>query len=51
MIFFGVYCILIVVLITEQEGKGRLKYLLQQTEVFAHFAEGSQAKEKKPRGR
>ncbi|XP_037411362.1 probable chromatin-remodeling complex ATPase chain [Triticum dicoccoides] len=34
-----------------KKGKGRLKYLLQQTEVFAHFAEGSQAKEKKPRGR
>ncbi|KAM3346680.1 hypothetical protein ACQJBY_020948 [Aegilops geniculata] len=34
-----------------KKGKGRLKYLLQQTEVFAHFAEGSQTKEKKPRGR
>ncbi|XP_077240536.1 putative chromatin-remodeling complex ATPase chain [Tasmannia lanceolata] len=33
-------------------GKGRLKYLLQQTEIFAHFAQGSQtANEKKPRGR
>ncbi|KAG2588747.1 hypothetical protein PVAP13_5NG234900 [Panicum virgatum] len=33
------------------KGKGRLKYLLQQTEIFAHFAKGSQSKEKKPRGR
>ncbi|XP_068660734.1 ISWI chromatin-remodeling complex ATPase CHR11-like [Aristolochia californica] len=33
-------------------GKGRLKYLLQQTEIFSHFAKGSQAaSEKKPRGR
>ncbi|XP_068661697.1 ISWI chromatin-remodeling complex ATPase CHR11-like isoform X2 [Aristolochia californica] len=33
-------------------GKGRLKYLLHQTEIFAHFAKGSQAaSEKKPRGR
>ncbi|EMS46067.1 putative chromatin-remodeling complex ATPase chain [Triticum urartu] len=34
-----------------KKGKGRLKYLLQQTEIFAHFAEGSQTKEKKSRGR
>ncbi|ERN16917.1 probable chromatin-remodeling complex ATPase chain [Amborella trichopoda] len=34
------------------KGKGRLKYLLQQTEIFAHFARGAQsAAEKKPRGR
>uniref|UniRef100_A0A0E0JIV8 Chromatin-remodeling complex ATPase n=1 Tax=Oryza punctata TaxID=4537 RepID=A0A0E0JIV8_ORYPU len=33
------------------KGKGRLKYLLQQTEIFAHFAKGNQSKEKKPRGR
>ncbi|KAG2597605.1 hypothetical protein PVAP13_5KG237900 [Panicum virgatum] len=33
------------------KGKGRLKYLLQQTEIFAHFAKGSQSKEKKPHGR
>ncbi|XP_077232614.1 putative chromatin-remodeling complex ATPase chain [Tasmannia lanceolata] len=34
------------------KGKGRLNYLLQQTEIFAHFAKGSPAsKEKKPRGR
>ncbi|KAG6487777.1 hypothetical protein ZIOFF_056381 [Zingiber officinale] len=34
------------------KGKGRLKYLLQQTEIFAHFAKGAQsASEKKPRGR
>ncbi|CAL4950114.1 unnamed protein product [Urochloa decumbens] len=33
------------------KGKGRLKYLLQQTEIFAHFAKGSQSKEKKPRGK
>ncbi|CAN6467685.1 unnamed protein product [Victoria cruziana] len=33
-------------------GKGRLKYLLQQTEIFAHFAKGSQSEsEKKPKGR
>uniref|UniRef100_J3KZX1 Chromatin-remodeling complex ATPase n=1 Tax=Oryza brachyantha TaxID=4533 RepID=J3KZX1_ORYBR len=33
------------------KGKGRLKYLLQQTEIFAHFAKGNESKEKKPRGR
>ncbi|KAJ4820885.1 chromatin-remodeling protein 11 [Rhynchospora pubera] len=33
------------------KGKGRLKYLLQQTEIFAHFAKGSQSAQKKPRGR
>ncbi|KAH7676773.1 Calcium/calmodulin-dependent protein kinase protein [Dioscorea alata] len=34
------------------KGKGRLKYLLQQTEIFAHFAKGAQSSlEKKPRGR
>ncbi|MQL96698.1 hypothetical protein Taro_029380 [Colocasia esculenta] len=34
------------------KGKGRLKYLLQQTEIFAHFAKGAQsASEKKPKGR
>ncbi|KAL0903158.1 hypothetical protein M5K25_027515 [Dendrobium thyrsiflorum] len=34
------------------KGKGRLKYLLQQTEIFAHFASGSQsASEKKLGGR
>ncbi|KAF6176679.1 hypothetical protein GIB67_034541 [Kingdonia uniflora] len=34
------------------KGKGRLKYLLQQTEIFSHFAKGSQsASQKKPRGR
>nr|CAD1832635.1 unnamed protein product [Ananas comosus var. bracteatus] len=34
------------------KGKGQLKYLLQQTEIFAHFAKESQsAEEKKPRGR
>ncbi|PNT71811.1 hypothetical protein BRADI_2g35740v3 [Brachypodium distachyon] len=34
-----------------KKGKGRLKYLLQQTEIFAHFAKGSQSAEKKTRGR
>ncbi|XP_073106554.1 probable chromatin-remodeling complex ATPase chain isoform X1 [Elaeis guineensis] len=34
------------------KGEGRLKYLLQQTEIFSHFAKGVQsASEKKPRGR
>ncbi|KAJ1699435.1 hypothetical protein LUZ63_007947 [Rhynchospora breviuscula] len=34
------------------KGKGRLKYLLQQTEIFAHFAKGARSgSEKKPRGR
>ncbi|KAL2579892.1 hypothetical protein AAZV13_15G089800 [Glycine max] len=33
-------------------GKGRLKYLLQQTELFAHFAKGDQSSsQKKSRGR
>ncbi|OIV95793.1 hypothetical protein TanjilG_20243 [Lupinus angustifolius] len=33
-------------------GKGRLKYLLQQTELFAHFAKGDQSSsQKKTRGR
>lgn len=34
------------------KGKGRLKYLLQQTEIFAHFAKGDQsAAQKKAKGR
>ncbi|XAR57121.1 Calcium/calmodulin-dependent protein kinase [Bertholletia excelsa] len=36
------------------KGKGRLKYLLQQTEIFAHFAKGDQSaplKKVKGRGR
>ncbi|KAJ8447715.1 LOW QUALITY PROTEIN: hypothetical protein Cgig2_031769 [Carnegiea gigantea] len=34
------------------KGKGRLKYLLQQTEIFAHFAKGDQsASQKKAKGR
>ncbi|KAF7146167.1 hypothetical protein RHSIM_Rhsim04G0217800 [Rhododendron simsii] len=34
------------------KGKGRLKYLLQQTEIFAHFAKGDQsASQKKSKGR
>ncbi|KAK9146857.1 hypothetical protein Sjap_006760 [Stephania japonica] len=34
------------------KGKGRLNYLLQQTEIFAHFAKGNQsASQKKPKGR
>lgn len=33
-------------------GKGRLKYLLQQTELFAHFAKGDQTpSQKKSKGR
>ncbi|XP_058209201.1 ISWI chromatin-remodeling complex ATPase CHR11-like [Rhododendron vialii] len=35
-----------------KKGKGRLKYLLQQTEIFAHFAKGDQsASQKKSKGR
>ncbi|GLU08336.1 hypothetical protein SLE2022_252540 [Rubroshorea leprosula] len=34
------------------KGKGRLKYLLQQTELFAHFAKGAQSSsQKKAKGR
>ncbi|KAG2727213.1 hypothetical protein I3760_01G147900 [Carya illinoinensis] len=34
------------------KGQGRLKYLLQQTELFAHFAKGDQsASQKKSKGR
>ncbi|KAI3842184.1 hypothetical protein MKX03_036018 [Papaver bracteatum] len=34
------------------KGKGRINYLLQQTEIFAHFAKGSKsASQKKPKGR
>ncbi|KAK4283546.1 hypothetical protein QN277_000486 [Acacia crassicarpa] len=34
------------------KGKGRLKYLLQQTELFAHFAKGDQSTtQKKSKGR
>ncbi|KAL7178088.1 hypothetical protein ACSBR2_031275 [Camellia fascicularis] len=34
------------------KGKGRLNYLLQQTEIFAHFAKGDQsASQKKSKGR
>ncbi|KAI4371406.1 hypothetical protein MLD38_019647 [Melastoma candidum] len=32
-------------------GKGRLKYLLQQTEIFSHFAKGSQSSSQKIKGR
>ncbi|OWM74109.1 hypothetical protein CDL15_Pgr008420 [Punica granatum] len=32
-------------------GKGRLKYLLEQTEIFAHFAKGNQAASQKTKGR
>ncbi|ESW26229.1 hypothetical protein PHAVU_003G101700 [Phaseolus vulgaris] len=33
------------------KGKGRLKFLLQQTELFAHFAKGDQSSQKKAKGR
>ncbi|XAR54524.1 Calcium/calmodulin-dependent protein kinase [Bertholletia excelsa] len=34
------------------KGKGRLKYLLQQTEIFAHFAKGNQSgSQNKSKGR
>ncbi|RZC80830.1 hypothetical protein C5167_043413 [Papaver somniferum] len=34
------------------KGKGRINYLLQQTEIFAHFAKGSKsASQKKPKAR
>lgn len=34
------------------KGKGRLKYLLQQTELFAHFAKGDQSSsQKKTKGK
>ncbi|XVF66272.1 hypothetical protein PTKIN_Ptkin10aG0021700 [Pterospermum kingtungense] len=33
------------------KGKGRLKYLLQQTELFAHFAKGAQSSSQKVKGR
>lgn len=34
------------------KGQGRLKYLLQQTELFAHFAKGEQSTApKKTKGR
>ncbi|XP_047979508.1 ISWI chromatin-remodeling complex ATPase CHR17 [Salvia hispanica] len=33
------------------KGKGRLNYLLQQTELFAHFAKGDQSVQKKGKGR
>ncbi|WOG83380.1 hypothetical protein DCAR_0102555 [Daucus carota subsp. sativus] len=33
------------------KGKGRLKYLLQQTEIFAHFAKSDQAAQKKTKGK
>ncbi|KAK7412595.1 hypothetical protein VNO78_04077 [Psophocarpus tetragonolobus] len=34
-----------------KRGKGRLKYLLQQTELFAHFAKGDQSSSQNSRGR
>ncbi|KAJ6848530.1 putative chromatin-remodeling complex ATPase chain isoform X1 [Iris pallida] len=35
-----------------KKGKGRLQYLLQQTEIFAHFAKGNKAAaQKKTKGR
>ena len=33
------------------KGKGRLKYLLQQTELFAHFAKADQSATSKGKGR
>ncbi|KAK1387617.1 ISWI chromatin-remodeling complex ATPase CHR17 [Heracleum sosnowskyi] len=33
------------------KGKGRLKYLLQQTEIFAHFAKSGQSSQKKTKGK
>nr|GMD65196.1 ISWI chromatin-remodeling complex ATPase CHR11 [Ipomoea batatas] len=33
------------------KGKGRLKYLLQQTEIFSHFASGDQSTSQKTKGR
>uniref|UniRef100_A0A0D9WEC9 Uncharacterized protein n=1 Tax=Leersia perrieri TaxID=77586 RepID=A0A0D9WEC9_9ORYZ len=33
------------------KGKERLKYLLQQTEIFAHFARENNSTDKKSRGR
>ncbi|XP_051125916.1 ISWI chromatin-remodeling complex ATPase CHR11 isoform X2 [Andrographis paniculata] len=33
------------------KGKGRLNYLLQQTELFAHFAKGDQSVSQKAKGR
>ena len=38
-------------MIQNNRGKGRLKYLLQQTELFAHFAKGDQSSQKKSKGR
>lgn len=41
-------------LIQNNKGKGRLKFLLQQTELFAHFAKGdasSSSSQKKVKGR
>ncbi|KAL6548247.1 hypothetical protein OROGR_008668 [Orobanche gracilis] len=32
-------------------GKGRLKYLLQQTEIFAHFPNSGQSSQKKTKGK
>ncbi|KAK1371543.1 hypothetical protein POM88_037635 [Heracleum sosnowskyi] len=33
------------------KGKGPLKYLLQQTEIFAHFAKSGQSSQKKAKGK
>lgn len=38
-------------LFQNNKGKGRLKYLLQQTEIFAHFAKSDQAAQKKAKGK
>lgn len=38
-------------LLQNNKGKGRLKYLLQQTEIFAHFAKSDQAAQKKAKGK
>ncbi len=44
--------LLIFSLTQNNKGKGRLKYLLQQTELFAHFAKPDQsASQKKAKGR
>lgn len=49
---FRCFVLSLLMFLQNNKGKDRLKYLLQQTEIFAHFAKGSQSEsDKKPRGR
>lgn len=51
VVVFNYVFVYISVYLLQNKGKGRLKYLLQQTEIFAHFAKSDQASQKKTKGK